>query len=135
MTPIDRELRILADLDAEEGRTVRPGGKENKHRVAIRQTNRVGFNVLMAYLEGRTGFDNTCLEAINFLDHLLREYPSLQYTQIKRSYFARGQQRFSLGSGVEVRQLYLFVSLKSHANCFPGLQRCIPIDAGGSRWS
>ena len=39
--------------------------------------------------------------AITFLDHLLREYPTIQYTQIKRSFFARGQQRFNLGGALE----------------------------------
>lgn len=61
MHPIEREHRLIIDLDQEENRTPR-AGKENKHRVAIRQTNRVGFNALVAYLEGKCSFDNTCLE-------------------------------------------------------------------------
>lgn len=31
----------------------------------------------------------------------MREWPSQQYTQIKKSFFQRGQQRFDLGGGVE----------------------------------
>lgn len=101
LKPITREVRLTVDLDAEEGKTPRPGGKENKHRIMIRQTNRVRLDVLMGYLEGKITFDNSCLEAITFLDHLLREYPSLRYTTIKRMFFARGQERFTLGSAVE----------------------------------
>ena len=102
MKPITREIKIIVDLDKEQGRTPRPGKEDaNKTRIHIRQTNHVRLDVLVSYLEGKVSFDNSCLEAINFLDHLLREYPSTRYTQIKRSFFARGQQRFELGSGVE----------------------------------
>jgi eukaryotic translation initiation factor 2C len=31
----------------------------------------------------------------------MREWPSQQYTQIKKSFFQRGEQRFDLGGGVE----------------------------------
>ncbi|KAK0345141.1 Protein argonaute [Friedmanniomyces endolithicus] len=101
---IDREIRLDVDLDStDEGGDGKPrkSGKENKHRVVIKRTNTVGFAVLDAYLEGRADFDNTVLESINFFDHLLRETPRQRYTQIKRSFFARGQTRFDLGSGVE----------------------------------
>lgn len=64
LNPIERETRLIVDLDAEDKVTPR-NGKENKHRIAIRQTNRVGFDVLMAYLEGKCTFDNTCLEGMS----------------------------------------------------------------------
>jgi eukaryotic translation initiation factor 2C len=35
------------------------------------------------------------------MDHLMRELPSQKYTQIKKSFFARGSTRFNLGGGVE----------------------------------
>ena len=35
------------------------------------------------------------------LDHVMREWPSQNYTQIKKSFFQRGEQRFDLGGGVE----------------------------------
>ena len=103
LNPIDRDIKMTIDLDQEQGRTPRPGGKENKHRIIIHQTNKVSIQQLEHYLEahGKVPFDNAILEAINFLDHLLREYPSVQYTQIKRSYFARGQSRVSLGACIE----------------------------------
>ena len=100
MNKIEREVRLNVDLDKEEKHEPR-AGKENKHRVVIRQTNQVRVDVLMAYMKGQIGFDNAVLESINFLDHMLREYPSLQYTQIKRSFFACGQERFSLGNAIE----------------------------------
>lgn len=98
---IDREVRLQVDLNQEEGRSVRPGGKENKHRIVIRQTNEVGFQSLVGYLEGRSDMNNAVVEAIIFFDHVLRETPAMKYTQIKRNFFARGQQRFTLSPGVE----------------------------------
>ncbi|KAI7549659.1 hypothetical protein KC317_g14508, partial [Hortaea werneckii] len=101
MKPIDRAIKITLDMDKERGRTPKPGKTSEPLRVCVRQTNRVRMDVLDAYIDGRISFDNACLEAINCLDHVLREYPSNKYTQIKRSFFARGEQRFSLGGGVE----------------------------------
>lgn len=97
---IIREIRLKVNLDQERGRA--PGKKgPDEHRILIRQTNKVGFQQLIAYLQGKAAFDNTCLEAIAFADHLLRQTPSQRYTPIKRAYFAPGQQRFDLSGGVE----------------------------------
>ena len=100
---LDRDIRLLVDLDAERGRPVRPGGNSNQHRVVIRQTNPVGLATLFHYMSsgGRVKFDNTALEALTFLAHAFREYPSLKHTTIKQSIFARTQERTSLGGGVE----------------------------------
>ncbi|GAB7361269.1 hypothetical protein MBLNU230_g1329t1 [Neophaeotheca triangularis] len=102
LKPLERELRLTVDLDEERGRTVKPGKEPDRPRIVIRQTNKIRFDVLTSHLEGKTDFDNSCLEAINFADHLLREYPSRQYTQIKRSFFHRGSEdRYLLSPGVE----------------------------------
>jgi eukaryotic translation initiation factor 2C len=45
--------------------------------------------------------NDAILETLSFLDHLMREQPSRKYTQIKKSFFSRGQARFPLGSGIE----------------------------------
>ena len=96
---IDRDIKLTVNLDQERGK--KPRKEPETHRVLIRRTNRVGFEVLRHHLEGKCAFDNTCLEAINCLDHLLREYPRLKYTAIKRAFFDKGKQRFPLGNGVE----------------------------------
>ncbi|TKA80235.1 hypothetical protein B0A55_04157 [Friedmanniomyces simplex] len=137
MKSVDRELRLVVDLDStDEGGHGRPrkSGKENKHRIVIKQTNVVGFSVLNAYLEGRTDFDNTVLESINFFDHMLRETPRGRYTQIKRSFFAKGQARFELGSGVEAfKGVYQTLRI-AHLG---GKQACLTINvdvANGTFW-
>ena len=46
--------------------------------------------------------DESVISAITFLDHLLRETPSKNAINIRRSYFDRqGPDRFALGQGVE----------------------------------
>ncbi|KAF3005095.1 hypothetical protein E8E13_009910 [Curvularia kusanoi] len=92
--------RITVDLDAEEGRAPK-AGKGNTHTVHLRHTRQVDFHGLSAWLKGQTGWSTEYIDTINFFDHLLREGPSQRYTQIKKSFFQRGEQRFDLGGGIE----------------------------------
>lgn len=93
------ETRITVDLDAEENRGNAKG--RNVHTVYIRWTRQVDFRGLNAFLAGQTDWSPECIDTINFLDHVLREEPSRKYTQIKKSFFQRGEQRFDLGGGIE----------------------------------
>lgn len=95
------DTRITVDLDAEQGRPTKEGGKTNKHIVHLRFTRQVDFNGLNAFLNGQASWSPECIDTINFFDHLMREWPSQQYTQIKKSFFQRGEQRFDLGGGIE----------------------------------
>ena len=95
------EIRQMVDLDAEDGRT---GGRDgNSFRLSIRRTKRLDVSIIQSYLEGRVSFDVSVLEAINFLDHVLREGPSQsdQFTKVKRSFFRRDATRSDLGGGIE----------------------------------
>lgn len=47
LKPMDREIRLLVDLDQERGRTPR-AGKSDQHRIAIRQTNAVRLDTLVS---------------------------------------------------------------------------------------
>ncbi len=73
MRPLERNIELRIDMDKEQNR--KPGKKDNKHRVVIKQTNRVRLDVLASYLEGQISINNAVLESINFLDHLIREWP------------------------------------------------------------
>jgi hypothetical protein len=95
------DTRINIDLDAEEGRPTKEGSRTNKHVVNLRFTRQVDFNGLDAFLKGQVSWSPECIDTINFFDHLMRESPSQHYTQIKKSFFQRGEQRFDLGGGVE----------------------------------
>ncbi|KAK5065213.1 hypothetical protein LTR84_001050 [Exophiala bonariae] len=95
------EIRLIVDLDQEDGR---PGRDSNKFRLHITKTRVLDVGLIQQYLEGRIQMDVTILEAIGFLDHLLREGPSRDpnYITIKRSLFKKKADRADLGNGVEV---------------------------------
>ena len=99
---LDREIRLLVDLDAERGTPPRPD-RPNQHRIIIRRTNPVGLAALFHYMSsgGRVDFNNEHLEAITFLAHVFRETPAAKHTSIKQSIFAVAQDRTSLGGGIE----------------------------------
>ena len=95
------EIRKMIDLDAEDGRQ---GGREgNSFRLSIRRTKTLDVSIIQQHLEGRIQFGVPVLEAINFLDHVLREGPSVSpdFTKVKRSFFRRDATRSDLGSGIE----------------------------------
>lgn len=96
---IDREVRETVDLDQEAGKKPREG-KSNTFRVVIRHTKEVQFDQLADHLRGKP-FTNGCLEAINCLDHILREHPAQRLIKIKRAFFPRDVERFALGGGLE----------------------------------
>ncbi|KAF1950228.1 eukaryotic translation initiation factor 2C 2 [Byssothecium circinans] len=106
------ETRILVDLDQEENDALVASGKparniredkkgKNQHTIFIRWTRQVDFNHLQAFLNSQAPWSPECIDTINFLDHVMRETPSQRYTQIKKSFFQRGEARFDLGGGVE----------------------------------
>ncbi|KAL3426357.1 eukaryotic translation initiation factor 2c [Phlyctema vagabunda] len=95
------EERMMVDLDAEQGRTPREGKDPNVYKVIISQTKSVRLAIIEAFLSRKIQFDNSVLEAITFLDHLLRQSPQEQFTSIKRSYFARGRERKKLDYCIE----------------------------------
>lgn len=94
----DKELRIDVDLNEEEGRT--GGSDKNKKHVVVRKTKVVNFAALRAWLDKQASFDIPVMEAINFLDHLMRETPSKNLISIKRNFFNPNETRFDLGGGI-----------------------------------
>ncbi|GAB7346160.1 hypothetical protein MBLNU457_4905t1 [Dothideomycetes sp. NU457] len=130
---VDSEIRVNVDLDAEQGRQPK-AGRPNTHRVVIKRTTTIDFTVLDAYLKGRADFDTKCLEAINFADHLLREFASQRLTAIKRSFFQAGQTRFDLGGGIEAfKGVYQSMRIAHQ----PGNNHCLTVNvdvSNGTFW-
>ncbi|KAL6721013.1 Protein argonaute [Lecanora helva] len=98
-------LRLEVDLDKERGRE-KKDDRPNIHRIRISKArnDKIHLAVVREYLHGRCDFNNGILEAISFLDHLLRETPSKKLINLRRSYFSRigeSQDRVLLGGGVE----------------------------------
>jgi len=96
------ELRLMVNLDQEEGRPAR--GDDNTFRLHIKKTREVDISVIQQFLDGRIQMNIYVAEAINFMDHLLREGPSQspEFLSVKRSLFKRNGERSDLGGGVEV---------------------------------
>ncbi|KAG4026171.1 hypothetical protein MFRU_044g00410 [Monilinia fructicola] len=129
------EVRIPVDLDLENGRDPNPG------RVVycvIKQTTVIRMAALHAYLNKQIDFDNSVLCAINFLDHMLRQWPSEKYTVQKRSFFARGPQRSPLDHTIEaMKGVYSSIRLCNHVpdgNAIRGLAINVDV-ANGTFWT
>ncbi|ROT35771.1 argonaute [Sodiomyces alkalinus F11] len=95
--PIQRgEERIRVDLDKDlppraDGK---PRRTDNEFYFVIRQTAEINLAVLEAYLKGQCDWNSKVLECMNFLDHLVRQWPSENLVSIKRSFYPTqsGQQ-------------------------------------------
>lgn len=100
---IQQEIRLLIDLDVERGRPTRD--KPDQVRVVIRQAKsraKIDLNNIYEYLEGKASFGPHVIDAINFLDHLIREWPSKKHYGMKRSYFSRDLgDKYLVSGGVE----------------------------------
>ncbi|KAL6245196.1 Protein argonaute [Rhinocladiella similis] len=96
------EIRLMIDLDVEEGRPARGG--RNTFRLHIKKTREVDVSLIKQYLTGRVQYGQDVAECVNFMDHLLREGPnsSPQFLHVRRSLFKRQGQRADLGGSVEV---------------------------------
>ena len=107
---VKAELRLEVNMDEEKGR--KPRMRDGRptpdiHGVRMKQATRVRMDILRAYVDGTLlDWDNEILEAINFLDHLLREYPSKNLINLRSSYFWQPKPNVlgnveNLGGGVE----------------------------------
>ncbi|KXH51872.1 piwi domain-containing protein [Colletotrichum simmondsii] len=102
--PINRgEERLKVDLD--EGKPVRPNAKprDNSFFFVMKETKKINLAALEAYLTGKMDWDSTVLECMNFLDHLVRQYPSENLLSIKRNFYnERNPQTMDLGPCLQV---------------------------------
>lgn len=69
------EQRCVVNLDEEQGRQPGPKGPDTVLCI-IRPTKALRMASLEAYLNKKMAFDNSVLECINFLDHVMRMHPS-----------------------------------------------------------
>ena len=102
----DTEIRCLIDLDVDKGKPARED-KTNEFRFQVKATKKIRLATLTAYLGGKTTWDTTVTECMNFLDHLLRQGPSENFKLIKRSFFNTKSQTSTLGTCIEaVKGIY-----------------------------
>ena len=60
-------MQCTIDLDVEKGKTPRPNGKPNTHKVQIRPTTTINLAAIAGYLAGKTTMDTSVLQAIGNL--------------------------------------------------------------------
>lgn len=83
------ELRTQVNMDQERGRAPRPDRAPDMVYLVIKKTNVIRLDALRAYLSGQMGWDEHVLECMNFLDHVLRQWPSEHLLAIKRNFYAK----------------------------------------------
>jgi len=106
------EQRIIIDLDAEKGQQPQQGQAPDQIKVIIRPAKVVRMAVVEAYFNKSMPWDNSILEAINFLDHAIRIWPSDQFTLVKKLFFIRGEQRTALDNIIKaMRNIYTSIYL------------------------
>ncbi|KAL4953848.1 Piwi domain-containing protein [Aspergillus filifer] len=93
-----KDFNVMVDLDAEQGR---PAGKNpNTFRLVVRPTRTVNLAALNSWLRGQAAMSDAALEALNFLDHVLREQPTRNLLAIRRSFFNENGDYKDIGGGV-----------------------------------
>lgn len=99
---VDRgEIRMTVDLD--EGKTQQKVSRQgNTFHVTLRKTTEVQMGALQGYLEQKIQFNNAVNEALNFVDHLIRQWPSQNLLAIKRNFYKRQQKGRPLMDGTVV---------------------------------
>ncbi|KAL6820698.1 Piwi domain-containing protein [Trichoderma camerunense] len=102
---VDRgEIRVTVDLD--EGKPPARSGRSNKFYLILRKTTEIQMAALRGYLERRIQFNNSVQEALNFMDHLIRQWPSEHLLAIKRNFYKRNEagQPLMAGGVIEVHK-------------------------------
>ncbi|PHH65610.1 hypothetical protein CDD81_2045 [Ophiocordyceps australis] len=85
---LDRgEIRFAVDLDEGKRPPNAPAREGNKFLIMIRKTTTIDVSVLRGYLDNKVSFSTAVQEALNFLDHLLRQWPSQRMLCIKRNFY------------------------------------------------
>ncbi|KAK6855717.1 Protein argonaute [Apiospora arundinis] len=97
------EERFAVDLDRLAGKEPRPG-KNGVYYIQIRQATQIRMQVLQDYLQRKCDWDKSVLQCMNFLDHLLRQYPSENMIAIKRNFYNRQDNPMRLDTYTDVRK-------------------------------
>ncbi|KAK3384975.1 Piwi domain-containing protein [Podospora didyma] len=106
--------QVNIDLGEERGRA---GEDKNKFLVTLRPVGKVRLESLKAYLTGKADFDNSVLECLSFLDHVLRQGPSSNMKLIKRTFFHPEAQTLQLNLVTEaIKGIYAAISLNDSFN-------------------
>ncbi|KJZ77147.1 hypothetical protein HIM_03468 [Hirsutella minnesotensis 3608] len=93
------EIRFTVDLDDGKRPPGAPARDGAKFLVSIRKTTEINMSSLRGYLDQKISFDTSVQEALNFIDHLVRQQPSHNLLAIKRNFYDATQRGKALGPG------------------------------------
>jgi len=96
--PLREDIRVRVDLDEGSSRN----RQDNIHMFQMRTTTKIDLWQIKAYLSGTSAWDNSILEGMNFLDHVLRQHPSQNLVSIKRNFYHPNEPKRPLDTVVEV---------------------------------
>ncbi|KAI4596997.1 hypothetical protein KJ359_004907 [Pestalotiopsis sp. 9143b] len=94
------EHRITVDLDKEAGKE----GRNSVHYFQIKATTIIRMQMLKAYLQQKAEWDTHVLECMNFLDHVMRQWPSERMELIKRNFYPRDAEQSRIDDMIVVRK-------------------------------
>ncbi|KAL7797242.1 Piwi domain-containing protein [Trichoderma ceciliae] len=117
---VDRgEIRVHVDLD--DGNPPARAGRSNKFYLILRKTTEIQMGVLKGYLERRIQFNNSVQEALNFMDHLIRQWPSEHLLAIRRNFYKKNEAGLPLlGGGIIEVHKGTYASLRLSNNLAQG---------------
>ncbi|KAK8017428.1 hypothetical protein PG993_013754, partial [Apiospora rasikravindrae] len=126
------EERIAVDLDRLAGKEPRPG-KTGVYYIQIRQAASIRMQVLQDYLHRKCDWDKSVLQCMNFLDHLLRQYPGETQISIKRNFYSKQDNPMRLDSYTDVRKgTYSAFRLSETNNSSKGSGLAVNVDVANT---
>ncbi|KAL8404858.1 hypothetical protein RB594_009658 [Gaeumannomyces avenae] len=105
------DIKKQLDLDAEYGRGG-GGDKRNCFMFTMRQVGRIRMEALQHYLQGKLEWDNSVLECLNFLDHVMRQGPSEKMLAIKRNFYSKTANPTPMGDAIVEMLKGTFASIR-----------------------
>lgn len=120
---LDRgEARFAVDLDDGKRPPGAPAREGSKFLISIRATATVNMSALQGYLDQRMAFNTSVQVTLNFIDHLLRQYPSQNLLAIKRNFYNTeqiGRPLMAAGCYIEAHK-GLYASVRMSQNISGG---------------
>lgn len=117
------EVRCKVDLDADQRKPGEPPRPGSEFFVSIRKTTDVSLGTLQGYLERKIEFNNPVIEALNFMDHLVRQGASERLLAIKRNFYDFSQKG---------RPLHNDRSIEVHKGLYASIRLSHNLQSGGA---
>ncbi|KAG6264982.1 hypothetical protein E4U47_006588 [Claviceps purpurea] len=115
------EIRFTVDLDEGKKSPDGPSRNTNQFLIVLRATTQVQISAIRGYLDRKVQFNTSVQVALNFMDHLLRQWPSQHMVAIKRNFYPKDQQgRLLMHGGVLEVHKGTYASIRMSHNLVQG---------------